>query len=203
MPPRQLVLLVFLGALLAAVIQLEIISIALQKLGLSPCSALLLMPGILLGSFINIPLGSITARPATAPPPDIPFRGHVRGQPGIPPARGRTVIAVNLDGCVIPAATCMHLLAARLVDPLDLLLAVPVISAVCYLFSRPVAGIGVAMPVPLATVMVALALEPENAAPLAFASGVLGVIAGADLSSLPDIHSMGIPGRSHWRRRHI
>jgi uncharacterized membrane protein len=196
MPPRYLLLLVFLGALLATVIQLEIISIAFQKLGLSPRSALLLMLGVLVGSGINIPLGTIAARPATAPPPDIPFRGRVWGQPVIPPATGRTLIAVNLGGCIIPSAICMHLLAARLVEPLDLLLALPVISAVCYLFSRPVPGIGVAMPVllaPLAAVMVALVLAPENAAPLAFASGVLGVIVGADLLRLPDIRSMGVP----------
>ena len=38
MPPRYLLLLLFLGVLLATVIQLEIISIAFQKLGLSPRS---------------------------------------------------------------------------------------------------------------------------------------------------------------------
>lgn len=196
MPSRYLLLLVFLGALLAAVIQLEIISIAFQKLGLAPRSALLLMLGVLLGSGINIPLGSISSRPATTPPPELPVQGRVWWQGVITPATGHTVIAVNLGGCVIPAAICMHLLAARLVDPLDLLLALPVTSAVCYLFSRPVPGIGVAMPVllaPLAAVMVALALQPENAAPLAFASGVLGVLVGADLLRLPDIRSMGVP----------
>ena len=196
MPPRYLLLLVFLGALLATVIQLEIISIAFQKLGLSPRSALLLMLGVLVGSGINIPLGTITARPAAAPPPDLPLWGRVWRQPVVPPATGRIIIAVNLGGCIIPAMICLHLLAARLVDPLDLLLALPVISAVCYLFSRPVPGIGVAMPVllaPLVAAMVALALEPENAAPLAFASGVLGVLVGADLLRLRDIRSMGVP----------
>jgi uncharacterized membrane protein len=43
------------------------------------------------------------------------------------------------------------------------------------------------------TVLIALALEPVNAAPLAFASGVLGVLIGADLLRLPDIRRMGIP----------
>ena len=43
MPSRYLLLLVFLGVLLTTVIQLEIISIAFQKLGLSPRRALLLM----------------------------------------------------------------------------------------------------------------------------------------------------------------
>jgi uncharacterized membrane protein len=45
---------------------------------------------------------------------------------------------------------------------------------------------------PLVTVLTALALAPENAAPLAFASGVLGVLVGADLLHLNDIRKMGV-----------
>jgi uncharacterized membrane protein len=195
MPTRTLLLLVFLGALLATFIQLEIISIAFQKLGLSPRSALLLMLWALLGSGINIPLGTIAGKPAASAPPDTPLRKGT-WYPMTPPAAGRMIIAVNLGGCIIPVGIVLHLLMQQLIAPLDLLLAVPVISAVCYLFSRPVPGVGIAMPVlpaPLVTVMVALALEPENAAPLAFASGVLGVLVGADLLRLPDIRGMGVP----------
>jgi uncharacterized membrane protein len=195
MPPLYLLLLVILGILLVTVIQLEIISIAFQKLGLSPHSALLLMLGALAGSGVNIPLGTITAKPAATPPRDIPLRNRL-WYPVTPPATGRMIIAVNLGGCVIPVGIALHLLAQQLVAPLDLLQALPVISAVCYLFSRPVPGIGIAMPVllaPLVTAVVALALAPENAAPLAFAGGVLGVLIGADLLRLPDIRSMGVP----------
>jgi len=195
MPSRYLLLLVFLGVLLATVIQLEIISIAFQKLGLSPHSALLLMLWALLGSGINLPLGTVAGKPVAAPPPDIPVWNRIR-YPVRPPAAGRMIIAVNLGGCVIPVGIVVHLLVQQLVAPLDLLLALPVISAACYLFSRPVPGVGIAMPVllaPLVTVLIALALAPENAAPLAFASGVLGVLVGADLLRLPDIRSMGVP----------
>jgi uncharacterized membrane protein len=195
MPSRSLLLLIFLGVLLATVIQLEIISIAFQKLGLSPRSALLLMLWALLGSGINIPLGTITGEPAAAPPPDIPRWGRIL-QPVIPPLKGRIIIAVNLGGCIIPVGITLYLLLQQLVAPLDLLLALPLTSAACYFFSRPVPGVGIAMPIllaPLVTVLIALALEPVNAAPLAFASGVLGVLIGADLLRLPDIRRMGIP----------
>jgi uncharacterized membrane protein len=195
MPPRTLLLLVFLGVLLATFIQLEIITIAFQKLGLSPRSALLLMLWALVGSGINIPLGTISGKPAASPPPDIPAWYRIRYPPGLP-AAGRMIIAVNLGGCVIPVGIVLHLLVQQLVEPFDLLLSVPVISAACYVFSRPVPGVGIAMPIllaPLVTAMTALALAPENAAPLAFASGVLGVLVGADLLRLPDIRSMGVP----------
>ena len=52
MPTRYLLLLIFVGVLLTIFIQLEIISIAFQKLGLSPRSALLLMLWALLGSSV-------------------------------------------------------------------------------------------------------------------------------------------------------
>jgi uncharacterized membrane protein len=195
MQSRTLILLLILGVLLATFVQLEIISIAFQKLGLSPRSALLLMLWALLGSGINIPLGTIAGKPATSPPPDVPAWNPIR-YPLTPPAAGRMIIAVNLGGCVVPLGIVLHLLVQQLVAPFHLLLALPVISAFCYVFSRPVPGVGIAMPVllaPLVTVLVALALAPENAAPLAFASGVLGVLVGADLLRLPDIRNMGVP----------
>jgi uncharacterized membrane protein len=143
MPTRYLLLLIFVGVLLTVFIQLEIISIAFQKLGLSPHSALLLMLWALLGSSINIPLGTVSGNPAAAPPPDIPVWNRIR-YPVRPPATGRMIIAVNLGGCIIPLGIVLHLLVQQLVAPLDLLLALPVISAVCYLFSRPVPGVGIA-----------------------------------------------------------
>jgi uncharacterized membrane protein len=70
-----------------------------------------------------------------------------------------------------------------------------VVTTASYFFSRPVQGIGIAMPVllaPLVTVVTALILAPENSAPLAFSSGVLGVLLGADILHLREIRRMGV-----------
>jgi uncharacterized membrane protein len=45
MPPRYLLLLRFLVVFLVTIIQLEVLSIAFQQLGLSPRGALILVPG--------------------------------------------------------------------------------------------------------------------------------------------------------------
>ena len=67
------------------------------------------------------------------------------------------IIAVNLGGCIIPVGIVLHLLLQQLVAPtFDLLLALPVTSAACYVFSRPVPGVGIAMPVLLAPLVAAL-----------------------------------------------
>jgi len=55
--------------------------------------------------------------------------------------------------------------------------------------------IGIGMPVfiaPVVAVITAVLLEPANAAPLAFSSGVLGVLLGADILHLADIRAMGV-----------
>jgi uncharacterized membrane protein len=194
MPPLYLLLFLALGVFLATVIQLQLLSIAFEKLGMSPQGALLLMIGILLGSGINIPVARVTATanlPEDQPPPR-----PVRLWPPTDLSRGRhTIIAVNLGGCVIPVGVAIFLLFRHLVAPGDLLPALLVITAVSYLFSRPVAGIGITMPfllAPLVTVATALILAPENAAPLAFSSGVLGVLLGADILHLREIRHMGI-----------
>ena len=84
---------------------------------------------------------------------------------------GQTVIAVNLGGCLIPVGIALYLVIRHLVNPLDLLPALLVVTTASYVFSRPVPGIGIAMPAllaPLITVATALLLAPENAAPLSY-----------------------------------
>jgi uncharacterized membrane protein len=195
MPPRYLLLLLFLVVFLVTIIQLEVLSIAFQKLGLSPRGALLLVLGALIGSSINIPVTTIDSTAPPRPPPDIPRWGRL-WQPGAPPGEtGKMILAVNVGGCIIPLGMCLYLLGRQLVNPFDLLLALLIVSAVSYVFSRPISGIGIGMPVfiaPLVAVITALLLEPANAAPLAFSSGVLGVLLGADILHLADIRTMGV-----------
>jgi uncharacterized membrane protein len=194
MPPRNLLLLLFLVVFLVTIIQLGVLSIAFQKLGLSPLGALLLVLGTLFGSSINIPVTTIDSTPLSRPPPDISRWGR-RWQIDAPGYTGKTILAINLGGCIIPVGLCLYLLARQLVDPFDLLPALLIVTVVSYVFSRPISSIGIGMPVliaPVAAVITALLLEPANAAPLAFSSGVLGVLLGADILHLSDIRTMGV-----------
>jgi uncharacterized membrane protein len=74
--------------------------------------------------------------------------------------------------------------------------AVALVSAVCRLTSRPVPGVGIGIPIfvaPLVAAVVSLIIDPEYSAPLAYISGTLGVLIGADISRLNDIRKMGAP----------
>ena len=98
--PLHLLLFVLVLGFLAAFIQVGLLTIVFDKLGLSGGSALLLLFASLFGSGINLPLFSVRADPpAPGAVPD-PLRGLLR----LPqrPFAGHTLIAVNVGGCLIP-----------------------------------------------------------------------------------------------------
>lgn len=183
---------VFFGLLIS--LQFGLMTLSFERLGLSADSAMLLLFTSLLGSLINLPLTSIEC----SPPPEeviLPFRsGLLRIKPQ--PFSGWTLIAVNVGGCLVPLFFCLYLLSEYPLSALSVVLGIATVSAVSYLFSRPIAGIGIGMPIlvaPLTAALVSLLLDGELRAPLAYISGSMGVLIGADLLRLRDIRSMGVP----------
>ena len=190
-----LLIFLFLVGFLLAFVQIGILTVAFDKLGLSPHSAILLLLLSLFGSAINLPLFSVSAhRPATLEnlPPQL--QGLLRQ--AMKEFRGKTIIAVNLGGCIIPVAFCLYLLGQHALPLLQVVPAIGLVSLVCYFFSRPVPGLGIGMPIfvaPIAAAVVALLINQEHSAPLAYISGTLGVLIGADIMRLSTIRSMGVP----------
>jgi len=194
MPPRMLLLLVGL-AVLIALIQVNLLAIAFDKLGLSPHAAMTLVLGALFGSTINLPLTRIAAEEPPDPPPPLP--GWL--QPLQIPFDGTTLIAVNVGGCIIPVAFSAYLMTHNPLPFTEVLPAIAIVSFVCYRLSRPIPRMGIAMPAliaPLTAALTALLINPEHAAPLAYISGTLGVLVGADLLRLGDIRKLGAPRAS-------
>lgn len=194
-PFSPLYVLFFAGLLLWIIfsINFEIISLTFEKLGLDPSSALSLVLTSLLGSAINLPLGSIKAdKPPIDQPP--PFHGLLR-LPAIP-FTGRTKIAVNVGGGLVPVAFSFYLLRNNEIALPQLALATAIVAAVAYRFSRPIPGFGIGMPIliaPLTAALVALLLGGEHRAPMAYIAGTIGVLLGADLLRIPDIRRLGTP----------
>jgi len=192
--PLLLVVFVFALGFLLAVVQIGALTIAFDKLGLTTGSAFVLLFASLFGSAINIPLFTVTAeRPPSSEAP-APFRRLLRYHPL--EFSGRTIVAVNVGGCLIPLAFSVYLMMRQSLPLMQVLVATAVIAVLSRLVSRPIPGIGVGMPIlvpPLAAAMVALLLNSAQSAPLAYISGTLGVIIGADLLRLPDIRRLGTP----------
>ncbi len=194
--PLPFVAVLFALGFLAAVVQLGVLTIAFEKLGLSPGSALLLLLASLFGSAIDIPLFTLAAE---APPPDlwpVPWRGGLLRPPAAGAFTGRTVIAINVGGGVIPVFFSFYLLAHHPLPWGQVIAAVAAVAAFSRFVSRPIPGLGIGMPVflaPLAAAVTALIISPEASAPLAYVGGTLGVLLGADLFRLGDIRRLGTP----------
>jgi uncharacterized membrane protein len=190
--PLYLLLLVLLFGFLLAFIQVGLLAIAFDKLGLSPQSGLLLLFSALFGSLINLPVTRVRAEEPMTPPP--PWVGLLRG----PQLRfeGSTLIAVNVGGCIIPVFFSLYLLRYTPLPVFEVAPAVAVVGAVSYYFSRPIPRLGIAMPVliaPLTAALVAVAINTEHSAPLAYISGTFGVLIGADILRLKDVRQLGAP----------
>ena len=190
--PPQLVVVILILLVLVAVVQVGLIRIAFDKLGLSAESAMLLVLCSLLGSAINLPLFSIrTEAPVEG---QQAFRGWLLGP--FPAQPRRTTIAINVGGGVMPLAISLYLIEHHGLGLGQVVLAITLVSLICYRFSRPIPGLGIGMPLlvaPLSAAVVAWFIAPGQSAPLAYVCGTLGVLIGADVLRLGDIRHLGTP----------
>ena len=192
-PVHLLVFIALLG-LLAVLVQMELLSFAFAKLGLPPEMGLVVLSLSLLGSAVNLPVIRIKSFPPLQQFPQPAYWGLLRLP--VQPFRGETQVFVNLGGCLIPAVLSLYLFSNNELSLFSVLLGIGIIAAISYLFSRPIQGLGIGMPIlvaPISAALVGLSISPEQSAALAYISGTLGVLIGADLLRLKDIARLGAP----------
>jgi uncharacterized membrane protein len=155
--------LAFLFAAIVGLIEFGILSYAYEKMGVKRRYVFLLLFLSLLGCYVNIPLHG--------------------------------GMAVNLGGAVIPTILSLYLLVKNSLY-VRAVAGVAILSAVVYFVARPVGGVGVQVPIflpPLMAAAVALLLSRDHAAPLAYISGTLGTLIGADLLNLGNMAGFQSP----------
>jgi len=181
-------------SILLVLVQIGILKIVFDKLGLLPEHAMLLFLASLFGSLINLPVSTIKA---IHPDTDIMFRrAHSLLRMHTTPFTGKTVIAINVGGCLVPLVFSASLIHRFPIGAWEILIAISLTSAICYLTSRPVPGMGIGMMpliAPVAAAIIGIVLGGEHAAALAYITGTLGVIIGADLMRMKDISQLGAP----------
>ena len=161
----------------------------------------------LMGSFINIPIMEVVSKR-----PVIIYRGSFFGTTWIIPELGwkreKTVIALNVGGALVPILISTYLLLyiipLREIDPtltyLKVLLALIFVTFAVNRVARPVKGLGIATPgflPPLITALISYLLYPllipSNPCVIAYISGTMGTLLGADLLNLKKIPELGAP----------
>ena len=176
-----------------ALIQIGILRYAYLRMGISSGWAMVLLLGSLIGSYINIPIAHLPEREVQSDAV-VSFFGMQYVVPRVVEWPG-TVIAVNVGGAVIPGLLSLYLLFKNEMWVAGAI-ATAIVAAVIHMLAYPVEGVGIAVPVfvpPIATALVALLLAREHAAALAYVSGSLGTLIGADLLNLDAVRGLGAP----------
>jgi uncharacterized membrane protein len=183
-------LLILLFPFIWIAVALDVVKIAVAKLGFSPTVAFLLFAAVLVGSTINIPLYKVES--VTPVIPD--FRDMWLQQfLGIPlhKVRQKTIVALNVGGGLIPLLLAIYELTRS--DPLAIFWVTLIVTIVSYFSAQIVPGIGIHMNAlisPLTAAISAVLIAEPAASSVAFTGGILGTLIGADLLHLKEIERM-------------
>jgi uncharacterized membrane protein len=182
-----------LFAVLIVLIEIEIIHYAAERLGIERRHIFTLLLLCLLGSYVNIPIARL--------PPEQVESGQiitVFGVPYVIPVVREwpgTILAINVGGAIIPTCLAFYLLIKNQLY-YQSLIGVTCVASTAYYFARPVHGLGISIPIlipPLAAVLIGSILSPKKNAPIAYVSGTLGTLIGADLLNLGLLPGLGAP----------
>ncbi len=174
-------------------VSIDLIGLAFRKLGFPPEYSILLLFLSLLGSHVNIPIKEIRSQEPVSSGGIIDFYWFRYVIPPLEVER-RTTIAINLGGCVIPVLVSGFLIT--MVNPVEVLIGVFIMTVFIHMIARPVKGLGIAVPAllpPIIAAGLALIISPQNAPVVAYISGTLGSLIGADLLNLKKIPDLGTP----------
>jgi uncharacterized membrane protein len=188
-----LLFLLFLFALLIILIEIGILRYAYAKIGINRRYMFALLLLTFLGSYVNIPVAELPPE-QVHPAGEIPFFGMRYVIPMVQ-EWPRTIIAVNVGGAIIPTLLSLYLVGKNRLYGRGLL-GVAIVTIIVHLLAYPVKGVGIAEPTfipPLIAAGVALLLSRQSAAPLAYVSGSLGTLIGADILNLGKIQGLGAP----------
>jgi uncharacterized membrane protein len=112
-----------------------------------------------------------------------------------------TVVAVNLGGAVLPTVLSFYLLLREPAMLVSGVMGVAIVSAVTHRFAQPLKGVGIAMPMfvaPLTAALTsylirALVAGDYDVSAVAYVSGTMGTLIGADLCNLGKLRQLGAP----------
>lgn len=193
-PLTLLFMVSFLFALLFFffIIQINVIALVFAQIGIPSQYVFGALFATLFGSFINIPVKKI---------PQESMNGERRvafyGMRWIVPAfrRKETIVAVNVGGALIPAVLSAYLILKTGLW-VKALLATAFIAIVALRLARPLRGVGITLPPffpPILAALVSIIIAQEYAPVIAYISGTMGTLIGADLLNLKKIGKLGAP----------
>jgi uncharacterized membrane protein len=176
--------LVFVGA----------VGLAFRQVGFSSEITVLILVATFFGSYVNIPLLKLKAMIPIIREEYVSFFGIVFRIPQFEYGETTTLVAINMGGAIIPTLVSLYLLWKLPSVTLYALIGIAIVATITHLVAKPVKGLGIATPAfipPLAAALVAYILPSGAPTIVAYVSGVLGTLIGADITNLHSIPKLG------------
>jgi uncharacterized membrane protein len=185
--PIALVLLLLVIAIPLIIIYLflRLTEAAFEQVGFDHWHASLAVFGSIMGSLLDIPLYSATI--GSYPGWYIALASIFNR--GFPTTFHPFYLAINLGGAIIPLAISVHLVLARRVSVLKAVIGIVIVTILTYHLAAPVPNQGIVLPFWISPALAAicglvLARGYSGAPALAYISGSIGTLLGADILNL-------------------
>ncbi len=187
--PPFVLLLAALLVVVIFVLKMGILGYAYEKIGIQRHTAFFILVLSLVGSYLNLPVGEMM--------PEQPMRFHISMDPSgfsrLKPLG--TEIALNFGGAIVPTLISIYLLIKNALY-IQAIAGVAFVSAVVHWLAVIEPGQGISVPIfapPIVSAGVSMILARYQAAPLAYISGSLGTLIGADLLNVVAFVETGPP----------
>ena len=188
-----LIILLLVGAFLF----LGITEIAFERIGFTSRTFFGILILTFIGSMINIPIRRFTNVQNLVEVQEVKFYWRTFRIPQFVQKQVSTLVTINFGGAVIPIIVSLYLLAVHPSVIGTAIAATVFTSIVIHLVAKKVRGVGIVTPAfipPIAAAFISLLLwHGFDAAVIAYVSGTLGALIGADLSNLRGITKLGTP----------
>ena len=185
--PLVIVLLLLIIAIPLIVIYLfvRLTENAFEQIGFDHYHATLAVFGSIIGSLIDIPLhaGSISSYPGWY------IKLASTFDPGFTTAFHPFYLAINVGGAIVPLIISAHLILTHRVSALKAGAGVLIVAIITYYLAAPVAGEGIVLPFWVSPTVAAicsiiLSRGYDKAPSIAYISGSMGTLLGADIMNL-------------------
>jgi uncharacterized membrane protein len=188
--------LALVAGVIIIILLLSLGDIAFERIGFNSIEYLLILWGTLLGSMINVPVGEVRSAEPLVAVREVKVFGLYYRIPSVVYKQSTTVIALNVGGAVIPILVSVYLLVSHATLLLAAFLGTVIVAVMVHLMARKVKGVGIVTPSilpPIIAAVVSYLLVPGSPAVVAYVSGTLGALIGADLTNLRGIGKLGAP----------
>jgi uncharacterized membrane protein len=190
---------------------LQAVGIAFVQLGIPIWLAILIIPGSLLGSMVNIPLYKIESDSAPCTEDShVQYLG-VSYQVFQPECPGETQISINLGGAIIPILVSGYLILLNFTAAIQFIVAITIVAVIVHKVARIEPNVGILTPgflpaiVAVFITIAILAIAPGsfNGYAIAYVCGTLGTLIGADIMNLGKLSQLrtgqaSIGGAGTW-----